>query len=236
MSVLEITPELASDSIQGLLEILGLAQGESLANQIKKLYKETDQFAVQVVRFMVAVLWWASHMASAASDARGYGAQIQAALKKADANTLATWQEWLNVKYPADLRKLYGDLEGSITSVKKSIPRQHKVNLKPIETELAALEKWKKQTVTPELKQWLTFYATWKKTYVKPMHTLISWLRSPGVLADFIALPLVSVLPSKLRERAAARSAFGIESALVATWNDNPQVIYDSILQWLVST
>lgn len=235
MSFGPITPELGADAISGLLTILGISTEKSLADEIKRLYKEADSLAVLTVRVTAALLWWASHIASAAADANGYGQQIQAALKKADANTLAAWQEWLNVKYPADLRKLYSDLSGQIGETRKAIPKVHKVNLKPIEAEIVALEKWKKVTVTPELKSWLTFAATWKHTYQPALHTLLGWLHKPITLADFLALPLIGALPAYLHKPAARTGSTAIAAALAATWANDPDVIYDAVLDWLVA-
>lgn len=217
-------------------EIVDYKRENATDKALSQLYDSTDALTMVVVRLTVALLWWASHIASATSDSLGYAAQIEAALAKADDDILSAWQEWLNIKYPADLRKLYDDLSKSTQAVKKSIPKQQKVNLKPIEAEIAALEKWKKVTVTPDLKSWISFYTTWKTTYVKPVTTLISWLKTPKLFAQWATPPILSYLPSIVQAKPYQPSLTTIEAALVSTWTNDPSNIFTGILNWLVST
>lgn len=209
---------------------------QEIQKALVQLYDEADAVTVLLVKFISAELWWASHIASAAADALGYAGQIKAALAKADSDMLDTWAKWLTVKYPADLRKLYSNLVNQIDAVKKELSKEQKANLKPLEDAIAALQKWKKDTVTPELKSWLTFHALFKKTYAPPLHTVIGWLHKPATLADFVALPLIGVLPTDLRKPAAHTAATSIATALTDTWANDPQKVYESVLDWLLAT
>lgn len=236
MSFIEpILPDLEG-GLAGLLNILGFAKGESVDDALTRLYGDTNRLAILTVKFIVAVVWWGSHIGSAASDAYGYSAQIRAALAKADDNLLTVWREWLDNRYPTDLQALYDDLYGQIVATQKSIPKQHKVNLKPIEKRLAALETWKQKTASPELRRWTRFYATWKHTYLPPLRTLIRWLHSPRTFANWALPPLLAQAPSTMRKPSMRKRTAAIETALLASWVNDPQVVYDSVLKWLVST
>lgn len=234
MSFVADIPELEG-GLGDVLSLLGIAQNESLSEQISKLYSEADALAVFTVKVTVALFWWASHMASATADALGYSAQMQAEMAEANKYELETWTQFLRVKHPAEIRRVYIRTTKRIQVVKKIIQRQQEVNLSAIRRELAELERWKKKTVTPELKQWLTFYANWKKTYRAPLHTLIRWQHKPETLVLFILGPLISAMPSGLRKATAKRSATAIEAALLATWVNDPDTVYSSVLDWLVT-
>lgn len=234
MSFIEGIPELEG-GLDDVLTLLGIAHNESVAEEISRLYKEADSLAVFTVKVTVALFWWASHMASATADAFGLAAQMQAESKTVNEYQLQTWKDFLTIKHPTEIRRVYIRTTKRIQVVKREIAKQQKVNLGPIKKELAALEKWKRATVTPELKQWTNFYAAWKGTYVKPMNTLVGWLHKPSTLANFVALPLIAVLPSNLRKPTALRHATAIETALLATWVKDPQAVYDAMLNWLVT-
>lgn len=234
MSFVADIPELEG-GLSDVLTLLGIAHDESLSEQIAKLYGEADSLAVFTVKVTVALFWWASHIASATADALGYSAQMQAEIAEANKYELETWTQFLKVKHPAEIRRIYIRTTKRIRVTKKIIQRQQKANLSAIRKELAELERWKKKTVTPELKQWLTFYATWKKTYRRPLHTLIHWQKKPATLAEFLSLPLISVMPSALRKPTAKGHVTAIASILTATWANDPDKIYTSVLNWLVS-
>lgn len=234
MSFVADIPELEG-GLSDVLTLLGIASNESMAQELNRLYKEADSLAVFTVKVTVALFWWASHMASATADAFSYAAQIQAALATANKHELATWTEFLSIKHPAEIRKVYIRTTKRIQVVKREMAKQQKVNLGPIKKELAALQKWKKNTATPELRSWMAFRATFKKTYLPPLRTLIKWTHKPSTLADFVAMPLIGVLPTYLHKTAARSHATAIEAALLATWVNDPQTIYNAVLKWLVT-
>lgn len=234
MSFIEGIPELEG-GLNDVLTLLGIAHNESLAEEISRLYKEADSLAVFTVKVTVALFWWASHMASATADAFGYAAEIQAESKTVNDYQLETWKDFLRIKHPAEIRRVYIRTTKRVEVVKREIAKQHKVNLGPIKKELAALERWKKNTVTPDLKSWVSFRATFKKTYLPPLRTLIGWIHKPPTLADFVAMPLISVLPTYLHKTAARSHATAIEAALLTTWVKDPQTVYDAMLNWLVT-
>lgn len=238
MAVIKLTQfeQYVASYVPFLGEAIDFKREQEIQKALVQLYDETDGITVLLVKFIVAELWWASHIGSAASDARGYSEQIQKALSKADDDILAAWTDWLKSKYPADLRALYDELETSRKAGNSNLRKLIKADLKPLEAEIAALEKWKKITVTPDLKQWITFYGTWKKTYLPPLRTLIDWLKTPSTFAKWAILPLISVMPSSLRTKHAAAHATAIESALLATWTKDPDTVYTYVLDWLVST
>ena len=215
--------------------VIDFKRVQQVSKAIGALYDQTDALAVLVVQDIAAFLWWAAHLAAAADDALGYSAQIQTAIDHANARNMETWQLWLNVKYPADLRSLYDALQAEIDQVRKGIPKQQHINLKPILRRLSALEHWQKVTVTPELTKWTRFYDSWRRTYRPPVLTLIGWLRHPATFGKWAVMPVLSETPSQLRKRANSALAASIGLALTQTWTSDPQPIFDAVTQWLVT-
>lgn len=234
MSFLTDIPEVEA-GLNDVLTLLGIAHDESLSDQIKQLYKEADTLAVFTVKVVAALYWWTSHIASATGDAFSYAVQIQNAMAEANRYELETWRQFLAIKHPTEIRRVYIRTTKRIQVVKKVMGKQQKVNLAPIKKELAALEKWKKVTATPELNQWKRFYGAWRKDYLPPLRTLKHWISKPTAMAEFLSLPLISVMPSALRRPAAKSSATTIGRLLVDTWGNDPQPVYDAVLKWLVA-
>lgn len=214
---------------------LDFAREQQTDKALKSLYDQADALAIILVQEIAGFLWWAAHIASAASDALGYSVQIQAALAKADSDILEAWTEWVNVKHPADLQSLYDTLRGEVKTVHDTIKVTQKANLKPLEAEIAALQKWRLDTVTPALKAWNFFYATWKDTYLPPIQTLKRWLKSPNTFSAWALPPLMSAAPLAISAANNKTVSTAIERALIATWTNDPQAVLDNLLQWLVS-
>lgn len=234
MSFIEGIPELEG-GLGDILNLLGLAHDQSISDEITRLYKEADSLAVFVVKVTVALFWWCSHMASATNDAWGYAEQIRQEMATVNKYELDTWTEFLKVKHPAEIRRVYIRTTKRIQVVKKIIEKQHAANLGPIKKELAALEKWKKVTVTPELRKLMLFWAAWEKTYKHPVVTWVKWFKSPKLFAQWAAMPLVAQLPATLGDKHAQKAAASIAAALVTTWRHDPDTIYNAMLDWLVT-
>lgn len=202
---------------------------------IQDLYTQTARLAILSVQDIAAFLWWAAHIAAAADDALGYSDEIRAALAKANTLEMEAWREWINVKHPADLQALCDTLRAAVQRELEAFKAANKVNLKPLEQAIVELQKWRKNTVTPDLKAWNTFYAAWKDTYLPPVQTLTHWLKSPATFADWAILPLIAATPSALRKPITQRYATSIEALLINTWRNDPQPVFDAFAEWLVS-
>lgn len=234
MSVFEGLPEVEA-GLGDVLSLLGIAKDESLSEEVNRLYKEADALAVFTVKVTIALFWWAAHIGSATSDALGYSAQIQAAMATANKYELEAWQEFLRVKHPTEIRRVYIRTTKRIEVTKRVMAKAQRVNLKPILKRLAALEHWRKHTVTPALRNWTNFYRLWRSTYRPAVLTVVRWRRKPSTFASWAIGPLIVAAPKALRRTAAKRSATAIEAALVATWQNDPSTIYNSVLEWLVT-
>lgn len=234
MSFIADLPDLES-GLSDVLTLLGIAQSESLADQIKQLSEETDSLAVLTIQAVVALMWWCSHMGSATADALGYAAQMQAEMKTSNEYELESWTRFLKVIHPEEIRQVYIRTTKQIEDVKKVTEVKQKVNLTPIKKEIAALQKWEKHTVNPDLKRLMAFWHAWEKTYKAPVVRWVSWFKKPSLFAQWAAAPLVAQLPTTLTSKAAQKSAAKIAAALVATWQTDPDAIYNSVLSWLVA-
>lgn len=226
-----------SDVAGGLVGIaFGILTGSAIKNTdraLAKLYSDANFLAAQFAEFVIAELWWAAHLGTATSELTGYMAQAAGHVEKMADDELAAWQEFLDVKYPADLKDLYDLFAGRLAKLPK-------VNLAPLEAAIKKLQaddrkeqEWQARTATPKLNQWTQFYGTWKSTYVKPVTTLIGWLEKPSRLAEFATPPIVSLLPSYLSKRAVRPSATGIELDLLSTWTEHPDLVLNAVMAWL---
>lgn len=234
MSFLTDIPEVEV-GLDDVLTLLGIAHDESLSDQIKQLYKEADTLAVFTVKVVAALYWWTSHIASATGDAFNYAVQIQNAMATANKYELETWKQFLAIKHPTEIRRVYIRTTKRIEVTKKVMAKQQKVNLGPIKRELAALEKWKKNTVTPDLKKLMAFWHAWENTYKKPVVQWVQWFKKPSLFAKWAAMPLVVQLPTTLNNKGACKNVTAIEAALLATWVNDPQTVYNAVLDWLVT-
>lgn len=233
MSFIEGIPELEG-GLGDILSLLGFAKGESMADEITRLYQEADTLAVFTIKVTIALFWWAAHMGTATASALGYSQQIQDATATANKYQLETWRQFLQIKQPAEIRRVYIRTTKQIRTVQKITQVQQKVNLKPIKRELAALEKWKLHTVSPDLKRLMLFWHAWEKTYKHPVVLWVKWLRSPRLFAQWAVMPLIAQLPTALPNPRVQSQATRIATVMVDMWQNDPGQVYDGVLNWLV--
>ena len=234
MSFIGDTPEFEA-GLNDILNLVGLAQGESVQAEIARLYREADSLAVFSVKSIVALYWWAAHMASATSDALGYSQQMLDENKTINADQLNTWKTFLSVKHPRDIRLIHIHTTNRIEVTKRIIQRINSAELAKLAKEIAALETWKRKTVTPDLRKLLAFLAAWEKTYKPAVARWVTWFGTPSGFAQWAAGPLVVQLPTTLKLRRHEKSATAIEAALVKTWLNDSNVIWGAVSQWLVT-
>lgn len=214
---------------------LGLERARSVDAAIKSLYNEADKLAVTTVQFIIATIWWAFHMSDAAANAKAYSTQILDAANRASILEQETWSEFLLHKYPADLQALYRQVQSDIGAQGNRARARESAGLAKLAKEIAALELWKRQTVTPDLNKCNRFYRTFTTHYEPPLKTLRRWLASPSTFAAWALPPLISSLPSALQAKNSRKSARLIEQALLATWANDPQQVWTLVQAWLVS-
>lgn len=234
MSFIVDAPEFEA-GLNNILTLLGLSQNESLAQEIARLYREADSLAVFSVKSIVALYWWASHMASATSDALGYAQQMLDENTTTNRDQLDAWKTFISIKHPRDIRRVYIHTTKQINVTKRIIQRVNAKELAALKKEIAALETWKKKTVTPDLKNLLTFLAAWQKTYKPIVSRWVAWFKTPSLFAQWAAMPLVAQLPTTLSAAAAQKSATAIEALLVKTWANDSGIIWGAVSQWLVT-
>ena len=221
--------------VPAIESFLGLERARSVDAAIKSLYNEADKFAVTTVQFFIGTMWWAFHMADAAANAKEYSAQILDATNRAAILEQETWSEFLLRKYPADLQALYRQVQNDLAAQGKRASARESAGLAKLAKEIAALELWRRKTVTPDLTTWNKFYRTFTTNYAPPLNRLRTWLKSPSTFAEWALPPLISSLPSVLREKNSQRSARLIEQALLTTWASDPQQVWALVQTWLVS-
>lgn len=234
MSFIDDTPEFEA-GLNDIITLLGFQQSESMAREIARLYSEADSLAVFSVKSIVALYWWASHMASATADALGYSQQMLAENKTTNADQLNTWKTYLSIKRPRDLRRVYIHTTRQINVTKNIIQRLNTAELAKLKAEIAALETWKKNTVTPDLRKLMLFWNAWEATYKPTVVRWVSWFKTPSLFAQWAAYPLLVQLPTTLGTARAQASATAVEAALVKTWANDSGAIWGSVLQWLVT-
>jgi len=234
VSFITDTPEFEA-GLNDILTLVGLANDQSTAQEIARLYREADSLAVFSVKSIVALYWWAAHMASATSDALGYSQQMLDENKTTNADQLNTWKTFLSIKHPRDIRLIHIHTTNRIEVTKRIIQRINNAELARLAKEIAALERWKRKTVTPDLRKLMLFWHAWEKTYKAPVVRWVAWFKKPSLFAQWAAMPLVVQLPTTLKAAAAQKSATAIEAALVKTWLNDSNVIWGAVSQWLVT-
>ena len=234
MSFIEDVPGFQA-GLSDVLGLVGIEQNDSIAAEITRLYSEADSLAVFSVKSIVALYWWAAHIASATADALGYAQEIQAESKTANQDQLKIWTTYLGIKRPAEIQRVYIRTTKQIDVTRRIVQKVNSKELAKLAKEVAALEAWKKKTVTPDLSKLLAFLAAWNKTYKAPVVRWVAWFKAPSQFAQWAAMPLVSQLPTTLSEAAAHVKATAIEAALVNTWSSDSGTIWDSVSQWLVT-
>jgi hypothetical protein len=152
-----------------------------------------------------------------------------------DQDQLNTWKTFLSIKHPAELRKVYIHTTDRINVTKHIIQKINNAELAKLAKEIAALETWKKKTVSPDLKNLLAFLKAWESTYKAAVVRWVAWFKAPGEFAKWAAMPLVAQLPTTLNNAAAKGSATAIEAALVKTWANDSGAIFTAFLDWLVT-
>jgi hypothetical protein len=234
VSFIADTPEFEA-GLDNVLTLLGLSQNESVAQEITRLYHEADSLAIFSVKSIVALYWWASHMASATAYALGYSQQMLAENKTTNADQLNTWKTFLSIKHPNELRKVYIHTTDRINVTKHIIQKINNAELAKLAKEVAALETWKTKTVTPDLRKLLAFLSAWESTYKAAVVRWVAWFKTPSQFAKWAAMPLVVQLPTTLGNPAAKAKATAIELALVKTWANDSDAIWTAVQQWLVT-
>ena len=234
MSFIGDTPEFEA-GLNDILNLVGLAQGESVQAEIARLYREADSLAVFSVKSIVALYWWAAHMASATSDALGYSQQMLDENATTNADQLNTWKTFLSIKHPRDIRLIHIHTTNRIEVTKRIIQRINSAELAKLAKEIAALETWKRKTVTPDLRKLLAFLAAWEHTYRSPVVRWVKWFKTPSEFAKWAAYPLLVQLPSTLGTKRAQRPATAIELELLKTWTRDPDAIWTAVSTWLVT-
>lgn len=234
MSFIDDTPAFEA-GLNDILNIIGISQGESLQQEITRLYQEADSLAVFSVKSIAALYWWAAHMASATNDALNYAQQMKAESATTNADMLNAWTTYLKIKRPADIRKVYIHTTDRINVTKRIIQQVNKAELAKLAKEIAALETWKNKTVTPDLKNLLAFLKAWESTYKAAVVRWVAWFKTPSLFAQWAAAPLVVQLPATLSNASAQVAATAIEAALVNTWLRDSNKVWDMVSAWLVT-
>lgn len=207
----------------------------TITNDFTAVYTDMQGIALTLVRFIMAILWWIAHLSAGVNDATQSMRQAGGQIAKVEANNLAAWSDFLNTKYPADLRALYRAVTSAGSASQQEQKKQQDASLAELRKEIAELETWKQETVTPDLKQWNGFLTKWKSTYQPPALTLIQWLASPDKFATWALPPLISNAASALASKPSQMSATAIELVLVRTWTNDAGPIWQAIQQWLVT-
>ena len=234
MSFLVDAPEFET-GLNDVLTLLGFQQDQSTQAEIARLYREADSLAVFSVKSIVALYWWAAHMASATSDALGYAQQMLDENTTINADQLNTWKTFLSIKHPRDIRLIHIHTTNRIEVTKRIIQRINNAELAKLAKEIAALETWKRKTVTPDLRKLMLFWHAWEKTYKAPVVRWVAFFKTPSLFAQWAAGPLVVQLPTTLTSASAKASATAIEAALVKTWANDSDIIWGAVSQWLVT-
>lgn len=202
---------------------------KGITRDFTAVYKVLQGLTAVVVKFIIAVLWFIGHLSSAVSDIDVNAKKISADIDDLVKDQQTAWTTLLNDKLPGDLQALYDALDTEAPAAKAKQQAQKQVDLGPLEKRVTALESWRNKTVTPALKDFNTFLTDWRKTYLPPVRTLIRWLASPTTFAQWASVPLLQAMPSTMRRPASKQYVRQVNSALLATWSDDPDGVLNAL-------
>lgn len=234
MSFIDDAPGLEA-GLDDILNLLGIAKNQSLQDEITRLYHEADALAVFSVKSIVALYWWASHIASATATALTYSQQMLAENTTTNATQLQAWRTFLNIKHPRSLKTVYIHTTRDIQVTKRIIQQLNNAELAKLAKEVAALETWKNKYVNPNLRNLILFLKAWEAIYKPAVSRWVRWFGEPRLFAQWAAGPLIAYLPTYLSTSNAQPPATRIEAALVNTWQRDPGVIWSAVQTWLVT-
>lgn len=100
---------------------------------------------------------------------------------------------------------------------------------------LAALQQWRQHRADPLLNAWAGFHE-WFSGW--PQSVLFRWhgyFQRPGEFGDWAAAPITGPIISYLADPQHKTSRDNLAAIMVDAWSAEPQVIWDAMLEWLVS-
>lgn len=97
------------------------------------------------------------------------------------------------------------------------------------------IDTWRHKTVDPELKQWRAFdkwFKTWPTKLLTQWH---NWMLHPADFGKFWAPYIVRPLVAWLGSQAHTQERDVLSVMLVQAWSDDPNLVWDAVLQWVVT-
>jgi hypothetical protein len=161
--------------------------------------------------------------------------QIAQDLVDAEKDTEACLDHLQNVVLPHALSYLAGDIyQTDIFPLKQSLSKLSKT-VATLTKEVSTLDAWRASKVDPDLALLINFRTTWIKQYQAANNTLLSWLRNPANLANFLVSAMSTALYDYWSQPAHAAELKRVALLLVNAWATEPENIEDSIERWLVA-
>lgn len=94
---------------------------------------------------------------------------------------------------------------------------------------------WRKSFVDPNISAWVAFHRWFNGYPLTDVNELHNWLTKPGTFgkwaAPVIAQPLTAYLAAHKDEK--ARDALAL--VMMEAWQEEPQLVWDNVLAWLVA-
>lgn len=97
------------------------------------------------------------------------------------------------------------------------------------------IDTWRNDHVDPELTAWRSFKAwfdTWPTSILTTWH---GWFQRPAEFGAWAAPPLIGPLVSYLADGQHKRLRDDLSLILVKAWTDEPTLVMDAVIAWLVS-
>lgn len=104
------------------------------------------------------------------------------------------------------------------------------------EGRLNVLEGWRQQWVDPNIATLEGFRANVIANYFPVVNVLRDWLTHPGDFGDWAAAPITGPLIAYLADQTHQQSRDNLSRIMVAAWQEVPNDVWESVLQWVVTT
>jgi hypothetical protein len=225
-------------TVLGILSnAIGLIFGSG--NQAGSLQEQLSELYIQVGSVIVALA-----NALASNEFQEYGAvkwsatdakQIGHDLEQIEGDWEANFTRLTDVILPQSFKHLVGYVFSTGITPLRVAMRQAQADITKLTGRVNVLDAWRNSYVDPLLIGWQQFIAWWDNNFSGPALTLIDWLERPADFGTWAAPPIVGPLIGYLATAEHAESRDNLAKIMVAAWYEEPDAIWQLMMQWLLA-
>lgn len=193
------------------------------------------QFADQTADALEGILEVQGYEWAAVNSSLETAAQIGSDLEQIEGDWQANFTRLTDVILPNALAAVKGEIGGlHLNTIRQQITGLTD-DVRSLGGEVATLNVWKRDTVTPDLSSLKNFVSEFVHHYQPAIKQLIEWLAKPGTFANWATPILLGPLVNRLAEESEDRTLDKLSLLLVTAWADQPNDTWGAIEKWLLT-